>query len=54
MSAPLEYAGDRSYKPVASDDERGERNRKSFSGTTKAEVSKKMTDYVAAFDSSIR
>ena len=31
-------------------DERGERKRKSFSGTTKAEVSKKMTDYVAAFD----
>ena len=31
-------------------DERGERTRKSFSGTTKAEVNKKMTDYVAAFD----
>ena len=31
-------------------DERGERKRKSFSGTTKAEVNKKMTDYVAAFD----
>ena len=31
-------------------DEKGERKRKSFSGTTKAEVNKKMTDYVAAFD----
>ncbi len=31
-------------------DERGERKRKSFSGTTKAEVNKKMVDYVAAFD----
>ena len=31
-------------------DEHGERKRKSFSGTTKAEVNKKMTDYVAAFD----
>ena len=31
-------------------DERGERKHKSFSGTTKAEVNKKMTDYVAAFD----
>ena len=30
--------------------ERGERKRKSFSGTTKVEVNKKMTDYVAAFD----
>ena len=30
--------------------ERGERKRKSFSGTTKAEVNKKMTDYVAAFE----
>ena len=30
-------------------DEKGERKRKSFSGTTKAEVNKKMTDYVAAF-----
>ena len=27
-------------------DERGERKRKSFSGTTKAEVNKKMVDYV--------
>ena len=31
-------------------DEHGERKRKSFSGTTKAEVNKKMTDYVATFD----
>ena len=31
-------------------DEHSERKRKSFSGTTKAEVNKKMTDYVAAFD----
>ena len=31
-------------------DEHGERKRKSFSGTTKAEVNKKMTDYVAAFN----
>ena len=31
-------------------DERSERKRKSFSGTTKVEVNKKMTDYVAAFD----
>jgi integrase len=30
-------------------DEAGERKRKSFSGTTKQEVNKKMTDYVAAF-----
>lgn len=30
-------------------DEKGERKHKSFSGTTKAEVTKKMTDYVAAF-----
>ena len=30
-------------------DEKGERKRKSFSGTTKAEVTKKMTNYVAAF-----
>ena len=34
-------------------DERSERKRKSFSGTTKAEVNKKMTDYVAAFDKMI-
>lgn len=31
-------------------DERGERKRKSFSGTTKAEVNKKITDYLADFD----
>ena len=31
-------------------DEHGERKRKSFSGTTKAEVNRKMTDYVATFD----
>ncbi len=31
-------------------DEFGERKRKSFSGTTKAEVNKKMTDYVAEFN----
>ena len=31
-------------------DEHGERKRKSFSGTTKSEVNRKMTDYVAAFD----
>ena len=31
-------------------DEKGERKRKSFSGTTKSEVSKKMNDYVANFD----
>ena len=31
-------------------DEKGERKRKCFSGTTKAEVTKKMTDYVAAFN----
>ena len=31
-------------------DEHGERKRKSFSGTTKTEVNRKMTDYVAAFD----
>ena len=34
-------------------DERGERKRKSFSGTSKAEVNKKMVDYVAAFDKMI-
>lgn len=32
-------------------DEHGERKRKSFSGTTKAEVNKKMTDYIADFES---
>ena len=31
-------------------DEHGERKRKSFSGTTKAEVNKKITDYIADFD----
>ena len=31
-------------------DEKGERKRKSFSGTTKQEVNKKMTDYVAEFN----
>ena len=31
-------------------DERGERKRKSFSGTIKAEVNKKMTGYVTVFD----
>ena len=31
-------------------DERGERKRKSFSGTTKQEVNKKMTDYIAEFN----
>lgn len=34
-------------------DEIGERKRKSFSGTTKAEVNKKMTEYIAAFNDSI-
>jgi len=32
----------------------GERKRKSFSGTTKAEVTKKMTDYVAAFNNALQ
>ena len=31
-------------------DESGERKRKSFSGTTKQEVNKKMTEYIAEFD----
>ena len=31
-------------------DESGERKRKSFSGTTKSEVNKKMTDYIANFE----
>ena len=31
-------------------DEHGERKRKSFSGTTKAEVNKKITEYIADFD----
>ena len=30
-------------------DEKGERKRKSFSGTTKQEVNQKITDYIAAF-----
>ena len=34
-------------------DEQGERKRKSFSVTTKAEVNKKMTEYIAAFNDSI-
>ena len=35
-------------------DEKGERKRKCFSGTTKAEVTKKMTSYVAAFNDEIQ
>ena len=35
-------------------DEKGERKRKSFSGTTKAKVNKKMTDYVAAFNDALQ
>ena len=31
-------------------DEHGERKRKSFSGTTKAEVGKKITSYIADFE----
>ncbi|MDY3896466.1 MAG: hypothetical protein SOZ74_09295, partial [Candidatus Fimenecus sp.] len=34
-------------------DENGERKRKSFSGTTKAEVNKKMTDYITKFEEEI-
>ncbi len=34
-------------------DEKGERKRKSFSGTTKAEVNKKMTDYITKFEEEI-
>ncbi len=34
-------------------DESGERKRKSFSGTTKSEVNKKMTKYIADFNNSI-
>lgn len=34
-------------------DEQGERKRKSFSGTTKAEVNKKMMEYIAVFNDSI-
>ena len=35
-------------------DEKGERKRKSFSGTTKAEVTKKMTNYVATFNDALQ
>ena len=35
-------------------DEKGDRKRKCFSGTTKAEVTKKMTTYVAAFNDEIQ
>ena len=34
-------------------DESGERKRKSFSGTTKQEVNKKMTEYISEFDKMI-
>ena len=34
-------------------DEHGERKRKSFSGTTKAEVNKKMTAYIADFEKQV-
>ena len=34
-------------------DERGDRKRKSFSGTTKQAVNKKITDYIADFKESI-
>ena len=34
-------------------DEKGERKRKSFSGTTKAEVNKKITDYIAIFNDEV-
>ena len=34
-------------------DEKGERKRKSFSGTTKAEVNKKMTEYITKFEEEI-
>ena len=34
-------------------DEHGERKRKSFSGTTKAEVNKKITEYIADFENEI-
>ena len=34
-------------------EERGERKRKSFSGTTKAEVNKKITEYIADFENEI-
>ena len=34
-------------------DEKGARKRKSFSGTTKQEVNKKMTDYIAEFNEAV-
>ena len=34
-------------------DEKGERKRKSFSGTTKQEVNKKITDYIADFNEAL-
>lgn len=34
-------------------DEHGQRKRKSFSGTTKAEVNKKMTEYIADFENQV-
>jgi len=34
-------------------DEHGERKRKSFSGTTKAEVNKKITQYIAEFEQQV-
>ncbi len=34
-------------------DEKGKRKRKSFSGTTKVEVTKKMTDYIAVFNATL-
>ena len=34
-------------------DEQGERKRKSFSGTTKQEVNKKITNYIAEFEKAI-
>ena len=34
-------------------DEHGKRKRKSFSGTTKAEVNKKITEYIADFENQV-
>ena len=34
-------------------DESGDRKRKCFSGTTKAEVNKKMTEYIADFENQV-
>ena len=34
-------------------DEHGKRKRKSFSGTTKAEVNKKITEYIADFENQL-